>query len=146
METSLPSPELERLVDSGLLEREPPIRSEFEGLLHHAEVLIGDARNEDLSIESRSSLAYTAAHSIALAALRWHGYRPRNRQIVFQALAHTMGTPAATWRMLSRSHEQRNRREYEGSGEISETLLRDVIVAADALLKQLLEFRLPGRP
>lgn len=130
----MPSPELERLVGIGLLQVEPPIREELDGLLHEAAVTLEDARNEDLAPESRFRLAYGAVHSIALAALRWHGYRPNNRQVVFQALAHTLGTPASVWKMLAKSHEQRNRRDYEGAGEIDERLLHDVIAAGRDLL------------
>jgi hypothetical protein len=42
-------------------------------------------------MESRFDLAYNAAHALCLAALRWHGYRPTNRYIVFQGLPHTLG-------------------------------------------------------
>ncbi len=116
------STELERLVAINVLAPEAPIREEFKGLISDAAATLKDAQNETLSPESRFRLAYGAVHSIALAALRWHGYRPRNRQIVFQALAHTLKVPAPVWKMLARSHEQRNRREYEGVGEIDERL------------------------
>jgi hypothetical protein len=44
-----------------------------------------------LSPEIRFDLAYNAAHALALAALRWNGYRLNNsRYIVFQALPHTL--------------------------------------------------------
>ena len=87
-----------------------------------------------------------AVHSIALAALRWHGYRPRNRQIVFQALAHTLQTPAAVWKVLARAHDQRNKRDYEGSGEIDERLLRDVIAAGIELLARVQQLQLTEEP
>jgi hypothetical protein len=113
----MPSVELDRLVSINILSHEAPIRAEFQGLVEDAAATLTDAQNETLSPESRFRLAYGAVHSIALAALRWHGYRPRNnRQIVFQALAHTLQVPAPVWRMLAQSHEQRNRREYEGRG------------------------------
>jgi hypothetical protein len=121
----MPSPELERLVTAGLLEREPPIRSEFKGLRAQAASTLADAQNSELSQESRFALAYNAVHAIALAALRWHGYRPRNRQVVFQALAHTLQTPPAVWRTLSRNHDARNRFEYEGLIDIDERLLQE---------------------
>lgn len=140
----MPLPELERLVDTGLLEREPPVQKEFDGLVAEATVLLRDSRSEQLSVDSRFRLAYGSAHAIALAALRAHGYRPRNRQIVFQALAHTLGAPAATWRMLARSHQERNKREYEGGGEISNALLRDVTDAAETLLRDIESLRPPA--
>jgi hypothetical protein len=66
---------LDALVHSGGLEREPGDQSEFDGLIHSGQVRLLDARNGELSNESRFDLAYNAAHALALAALRWHGYR-----------------------------------------------------------------------
>ncbi len=125
----MPSPELDNLVRIGRLEKEPPIREEFASFVREAVLTLEDSRNEDLALESRFRLAYGAVHAISVAALRWHGYRPRDRQVVFQALAHTLGAPAEIWRMLAKSHEQRNRREYEGAGEIDPRLLHEVIEA-----------------
>jgi hypothetical protein len=140
----MPSAELDRLVAINLLAHEAPIRTEYEGLVEDAAATLTDAQNETLSPESRFRLAYGAVHSLALAALRWHGYRPRNnRQIVFQALAHTLGVPVPVWRMLARAHEQRNRREYEGRGEIDERLLADVIAAGIDLLAKIRDRGLP---
>lgn len=133
----MPSAELERLAGTGLLEREPPIRDEFRGLLREAAAVLNDAKNAALSPESRFTLAYQAAHAAALAALRWHGYRPRNRQIVFQSLAHTMGTPAPVWRMLTTAHAKRNEMQYEGISDVDERLLKDLIKAAGEILDAL---------
>jgi len=128
----MPSPELERLAELGHLERKQPGRAEFQGLVHSAEVRLADARREDLSRESRFDLAYNAAH--ALAALRSRGYRTDKRYFVFQALPHTLGTPSSTWRLLAKCHQQRNRTEYEGLGQIDDALLAGLIEAASALL------------
>jgi len=140
----MPSPELERLVEAGLLHREAPIRIEFEGLVREAALTLRDAANPDLSPESRFRLAYGAAHAIALAALRREGYRPQNRQVVFQALAHTLDAQPGVWRMLAKTHQQRNRMEYEGLGEVDERLLADVIAAARRLLDTLLALAPPS--
>lgn len=71
-----------------------------------------DAKNESISFDSRFDLAYGAAHGLALAAVRWHGYRPDNkRYIVFQALEHTVEMPAPQWRVLGTAHDKRNRSE-----------------------------------
>ncbi|MCA1732522.1 MAG: hypothetical protein LC732_02850 [Acidobacteria bacterium] len=140
----MPSPELDRLVTTGVLAHEAPIREEFEGLVRQAAATLNDSKNLALATESRFQLAYGAAHSLSLAALRWHGYRPRNRQVVFQALAHTLGTPAAVWRTLAKSHELRNRHEYEGGAVSDERLLEDVIEAADGLLRTVRELGSPN--
>jgi hypothetical protein len=100
----MPSAELDRLVEVGLLEREAPLREEFNALIEQAAVRLEDAKNESLAPQSRFDLAYNGCHAIARAALRWHGYRPRKRYIVFQALGHTLGIAPETWRMLDKSH------------------------------------------
>jgi hypothetical protein len=50
---------------------------------------MNDAGHPEISLEGRFDLAYNAAHSLCLAALRHSGHRPRHRYIVFQALPHT---------------------------------------------------------
>jgi hypothetical protein len=66
----------------------------------------------------------------ALAALRWHGYRPDKRYIVFQALAHTLSLPGAQWRVLDDAHRKRNQVEYEGVAEVPTELLESVLRVA----------------
>ena len=110
------SAELDRLVDERGLKREPPSRTEYEGLVHSGKARLKDAGNSDLSLESRFDLAYNAAHTLALAALRRLGYRSSSRYLVFQTLAHTADQPASVWRVLSKCHEKRNLAEYEGLG------------------------------
>ena len=95
---------LEKLASTGLLKREPPGREEIAGLLRTAAVRLEDARNAALAPESRFDLAYNAAHALALAALRIHGFRTDKRYIVFQALPHTLGVDAPIWRLLDRCH------------------------------------------
>lgn len=67
------------------LAAEPPDAVEFAGLKRSGSVRLKDAQNPANSLESRFDLAYNAAHALSLAALRWHGYRPSERYIVFQA-------------------------------------------------------------
>jgi hypothetical protein len=114
------SPELERLADLGSLHREPPITEEIRGLIASGEHLLTDAANQSLSLESRFSLAYGAAHAFALAALRRAGYRSTNRYLVFQCLAHTAGASALTCRVLASAHQKRNSAQYEGVFAVSE--------------------------
>ena len=129
--------ELENLVRTGKLKREPPAAGEIEGLRHSGEVRLTDARRSELSIESRFDLAYNAAHSLALAALRRMGYRSENRYLVFQTLPHTLGIPPSVWRVLAKSHERRNLAEYEGLLEVDERLVGDLIDAGKAVLAAL---------
>ena len=137
----MPSVELENLVRVGRLKREPVVQEEYDGLIRNAARRLEDAGNDKLHAESRFDLAYAAAHSVAPdrsgAALRRLGYRPSDRQVVFQALAHTLGTPAPTWRVLAKCHEQRNQRDYEGMEAIDERLLRDLLTAAAEILREI---------
>ena len=131
------SPELERLAEIGQFKREAPVEGEVEGLRKSGEARLNDARNTDLSPESRFDLAYSSAHALALAALRALGYRSTNRYLVFQALEHTLGIPPATWRVLAKAHQQRNLSEYEGSSAPDERLIEDTISAAQTTLEAL---------
>ena len=131
------SSELENLAGIGRLKREAPSAREFEGLVRSGETRLADASNAALAPESRFDLAYNAAHALALAALRRMGYRSENRYLVFQVLPHTLGVPAATWRVLAKCHERRNLSEYEGSLDLDDRLLSDVIDAARAVLTAL---------
>lgn len=130
----MPLPELENLVRAGSLQREPPNPSEIEGLIRSAESRLRDATNSTNSMDGRFDLAYNAAHALALAALRSHGYRPENRYVVFQALEHTLGVAKPTWRLLAKCHDHRNRIEYGGFAPIDEAMLEGLVVAAAELL------------
>ncbi len=133
------SRQFENLVDIGQLKEEPGDQREFDGLVHSGRSRLKDARLDALSLESRFDLAYNAAHAIALAALRWHGYRSDNRYIVFQCLPHTLGVGPEVWRVLSHCHNLRNRGEYEGLLEINERLVLDLIQATEAVLDAVLK-------
>lgn len=80
---------LDRLVGSSLA-TEPSDANEFEGLKGSGLARLKDAGNPANSLPSRFDLAYNAAHALCLAALRYHGFRPENRYIVFQVLPHTL--------------------------------------------------------
>ena|SRR3990167_10357141 len=127
-------PNLDNLVKTGQLKVEPMNPLEFSGLLHSGEARLHDAANPSLAAESRFDLAYNAAHSLSLAALRWHGYRSGNRYLVFQVLPHTIGVGPEVWRVLAKCHDCRNVAEYEGYFEIDEQLLKDLLTATQTLL------------
>lgn len=127
------SKELVNLERVGKLTPESGTRGEIAGPLTSGAERLADARNEGLALSSRFDLAYNAAHAFSLAALRWHGYRSENRYLVFQALPHTLGLPAAIWRVLAKAHELRNVAEYEGHLDVDATLLRNLIESAEAV-------------
>lgn len=111
------------------LKAEPPDDAEFAGLVRSGKARLVDAGNSQLALESRFDLAYNAAHALCLAALRWHGYRAMNRYLVFQLLPSTLGLGPEVWRVLSKGHDARNLAEYEGSLDIDERLVTDLVAA-----------------
>lgn len=119
------------------LQQEPPDAKEFAGLKRSGLARLSDATNPANSLEGRFDLAYNAAHALCLAALRWHGYRPANRYIVFQVLPHTLGLGPEVWRMLAKCHEIRNLGEYEGDLNIDDILVADLVTACRAVATKL---------
>ena len=116
----MPSAALDRLARSGDLKKEPPVAAKRRG--------------EPLAVagEPNIDLAYNAAHSISLAALRFRGYRSENRYLVFQTLPHTAGLRSEQWRVLDDAHRKRNAIEYRGLTDVDEQLVAAVIrVAAE---------------
>lgn len=129
---------LERLAGPGQpLAVEPPDAKEFESLKRSGLTRLHDAENTANSLDSRFDLAYGAAHALCLAALRYRGFRPVTRYIVFQVLPDTLGLGPEVWRVLSKSHDLRNRAEYEGAFEADERLVRDLITACRAVAAKL---------
>lgn len=115
------------------LRAEPPDKREFEGLIRSGHARLNDALNTSLSIESRFDLAYNAAHALCLAALRWHGYRPSNRYVVFQLLPHTLNLGPGVWRILDKCHNIRNLGEYEGDLSVDHRIVTDLVAACQSV-------------
>jgi hypothetical protein len=115
------------------LQQETLDAHEFAGLVRSGIARLKDARNTTLALESRFDLAYNAAHSLSLAALRRMGYRSGNRYIVFQVLPHTLGLGAEVWRVLDKCHNTRNLGEYEGMLDVDERLPTNLIEATQAV-------------
>ena len=125
---------LDNLVRIKKLKAEPPDQNEIDGMVNSAKRRLRDSQIESLSEDSQFSLAYGAAHALALAAMRWHGYRSDNRYLVFQCLEHTVGLEKAKWRVLDKCHKQRNLAEYEGHLEITPQLVQELIEVTKELV------------
>lgn len=125
---------LENLVKTRSLSKEAADQREFDGMVTAAKTKLQDAQLPGLSTDSQFALAYSAAHVLALAALRWYGYRSDKRYTVFQCLPHTLGLSTAKWRVLDACHNRRNLAEYEGHLELDQQLLRELIQIAGELL------------
>jgi len=121
----------DRLVTTGQLKGRPTSKSELAAFLANAEQALADARIPAPSSVNRFKLAYDAAHALALAAMRAHGYRPGSgpghRAIVFQSLVHTVGASATLASSLNRYHTKRNRSEYDGLVSATEAESRDMV-------------------
>ncbi len=93
-------PQLDNLVRIGQLKAELAEEAEYGGLLRSGLLRLEDAGLKGISLESRFDLAYNASHALALAALRFRGYRSESRYLVFQCLQHTIDLPNEQWRVL----------------------------------------------
>jgi hypothetical protein len=124
---------LEKLAAAGHLHSEPLDAREYAGLVASGRTRLADSENADLALESRFDLAYNAAHSLCLAALRRSGFRPGSRYIVFQVIPNTLGLGPEVWRVLAMAHQRRNDAEYEGTVHVEERLVQDLIAAARAV-------------
>ena len=125
----------------GVLSREAPDAKEFDGLVRSGLARLRDAESAANSLESRFDLAYNAAHSFALAALRFHGCRSENRYLVFQVLRQTVELSPSAWRVLDKAHSTRNRAEYEGYLDHDTSLLESVIRGARDVEQRLVALR-----
>ena len=122
---------LERLAD---LAAEPPDAKEIGNLIKAGAERLRDSANPANSLASRFDLAYNASHALCLAALRRRGFRPKKRYVVYQVLPLTLGLGPDIWRILARGHDLRNKTEYEGSDEVDEKFLKEMIGACEAVL------------
>jgi hypothetical protein len=125
---------LDNLVRIGQLKAEPTSEEEVEGMLQIARTFLADSQLKSLSLNGRFLAVYSASHAAALAALRWHGYRSERRFTVFQCLAHTLQWEVARWRALDLAHQKRNIAEYEGSLEVEESTVAELIALAKELI------------
>lgn len=128
--------QLDNLVRIGKLKTEQASEPEIEGLVRSGSRRLHDAANGSLSLESRFDLAYNAAHALALAALRKHGYRSDSRYLVFQCLQHTIDLPPEQWRVLDQAHRKRNLAEYEGDMDVDEQLVAALLRVAREVTKR----------
>jgi hypothetical protein len=141
---------LQNLEKVGSLKREPTSKEEIQGFLTGARDYLRDSRNPANSAAGRFQLAYGAAHALALAALRIHGYRPAqgkgHRAIVFQTLPLTVGADESIWVTLDKAHTRRNASEYEGIVEATESDATDIALTAQRLHDLLVSWMLRHHP
>ncbi len=87
----------------------PAAADELKGLVRSGIRLL-KTRRKELSLEIRFGLAYNAAHALALAALRYRGYRSESGYLVFQCLVAALLRVAQEGQHASRVRSQRDGR------------------------------------
>ena len=141
---------LDRLVTTGHLKVQPTSKSEVAGFLANADQALSDAQIPGLSSAGRFNFAYDAAHALAFAAMRAHGYRPGagpgHRAIVFASLLHTVQAPTTLASSLNRYHTKRNRSEYEGLVSATDAEALDMVALATDLRSLILGWLRKHRP
>jgi hypothetical protein len=141
---------LDKLVTTGHLKVQPTSKSQLAGFLANADRRLADAQIPELSSAGRFNIAYEAAHALALAAMRAHGYRPGSapghRAIVFQELVHTVQAPATLASSLNRDHAKRNKSEYEGLVSATDAEALDMVALATDLKSLVLDWLRKHRP
>jgi hypothetical protein len=124
-----PAKNLQNLERAGRLRPEPADVRELSRYLASAKQFLVDARAA-IQPASRFMLAYSAAHALAVAALRANDYRTAqergHRRLVFEVLPHSCGAQSADALALVRAHEKRNVVEYDGIAEITEREVADL--------------------
>ena len=64
---------LDSLVKTGEVHQEAPDQGELDRLVSMARRRLADSQVDGLSEEGQFLAAYNSAHSLAIAAMRWHG-------------------------------------------------------------------------
>lgn len=136
--------QLDNLVKINKLHREAADQTEFDAMLTKAASWLGDSQNAGNSLIGRFVLAYDAAHALAAAAVRYHGYRSEERYILFQCLEHTIQLEKAKCRVLSVCHDRRNNAHYGGDVVIDEQLLSDLQAITGEVMDTLRSLRSLG--
>lgn len=88
-------------------------------------------------------MAYSAAHRLALAALRAANYRSvdsdGNSEAIFRTLEFTAAAPRELWLTLDRYHVRRNVAEYAVAPPASEAEAKDLVSLTAKLQKLVLD-------
>lgn len=134
--SSLPS--LESLAQVGSLVRERAHHGEIASLVNAACLRLGDAGLDSLCPQSRFDLAHNAAHMLAHAALRWHGYRATETYLAFQCLRETLAMETWACSLLLLCHDRWLGLACEGRVEADLPLLDELLRATDLLLQRVL--------
>lgn len=131
---------LENLLRIGKLKALAADEQEIARLLDAAEGTLRDAARQELSSDSRFSLAYRALMRAALAALRAKGYRPAtsepgHHQLIIQALTLTLGVAPERVQVLEAYRKARNQADYHGT-PVSDAVAWECIDDASRIVEE----------
>jgi len=129
---------LENLLKIGQLKTHATDAKEIQGLLQAARRNLGDARSDQISLETRFDAAYKAIMQSALAALMASGYRPDTNKpghhaTIVQSLSKTIGLKGERVTLLDALRHKRNLSDYTGK-DIDHASLDVCIKEAERLL------------
>jgi hypothetical protein len=128
---------LENLLRIGRLKPHKATREEIARLLAAMRRNLKDARNTEISPESRFDIAYKAIMQSALVAMMASGYRPSTSEpghhaTVVQSLPTTVGLASERMIVLDQLRKKRNLSDYSGAG-ITEEEAAACVRAAEEL-------------
>jgi hypothetical protein len=140
---------LDNLIGKGL-QRETTDAAEIRRLRRKIATKLADARNEQISLDSRFDLAYEVLLQLGLTALRANGLRPDSRGghhvLALQTLDTTVKYPREKLRLLDRFRRQRAAGLYDGSFEPSEAEVRALLDAVSELKDHLEDWLARSHP
>lgn len=116
---------LENLLRIGKLRAHKTTREEIARLLSAMRRNLKDARNREISAESRFDIAYKAIMQCSLVAMMASGYRPSTNEpghhaTVVQSLTITIGLASDRMIVLDQLRKKRNLSDYTGAGVTEE--------------------------
>ena len=127
---------LDNLVKIGRAKQHKAAPDEITRLVGAIRRNLKDARNVDISPESRFDIGYKAAMQCALVAMLASGFRPSTNEpghhaTVIQSLPKTIGLPNEKMTVLDQLRKKRNLSDYSGVGVSEEMAAACVRAAAD---------------
>jgi hypothetical protein len=124
------------LASEGKFKAHRTSKSEINQLLAVFDRDMADAQIVNLSSDRRFMMAYSAALTIAIAALAASGYRAASEghhYWTIQSLAFTLGIDQKTVEMLNKFRQKRNIADYERIGMASEKEVGEMLDLAKRL-------------
>ena len=129
---------LDNLLKTGQLKQHEATAAEVQRLLSAAQRNLRDARNKDISDETRFDAGYKAIMQCALTSVMASGYRPAtnapgHHQTMIASLRLTLGVSQPDWLVLDALRRKRNSNDYTGD-PIDPVSVKECIKRAVALL------------